>query len=118
MLTPMTLRLGNITLDTNDNLAVANFWSAALGRPLDEGASDHFASIGIDDATTAGWFFIAVPEGKATKNRVHVDLRADDRDAEVARLLALGATRFADYDEHGQNWTTLVDPEGNEFCVS
>jgi hypothetical protein len=113
----MTLRLGNVTLDCDDTLAVANFWSAALDRPLDDGHGEWFASIGIDDRTQPGWFFIKVPEGKKGKNRMHVDLRADDREAEVARLVALGARRQADYDEHGHRWTTLFDVEGNEFCV-
>jgi hypothetical protein len=62
-------------------------------------------------------FFKWVPEGKAAKNRVHVDLEADDREAEVTRLVALGATRIADHQEWGMVWTVLTDPEGNEFCV-
>ena len=57
--------------------------------------------------------FVRVPEEKAVKNRVHLDLGADDREAEVQRLLALGARRVAD---HG-SWTVMQDPEGNEFCV-
>ena len=114
----MTLRPRNITLDCGDTLAVARFWSAALGRPLDDDASEFFVSIGHSDASQLAWFFIKVPEDKAVKNRVHVDLQADDRDAEVARLLELGAERVGDYDEWGARWTTLRDIEGNEFCVS
>jgi predicted enzyme related to lactoylglutathione lyase len=49
---------------------------------------------------------------------VHLDLGADDRAAEVERLLALGATHVHDKDEYGVRWTTLADPEGNEFCVA
>ncbi len=48
---------------------------------------------------------------------MHVDLYADDREVEVARLVALGAQRRGDYDEYGHQWTTLLDVEGNEFCV-
>jgi predicted enzyme related to lactoylglutathione lyase len=51
------------------------------------------------------------------KNRVHVDLVADDRDKEIARLLELGAERLDDKDEYGVRWTILADPEGNEFCL-
>ena len=61
--------------------------------------------------------FIAVPEAKSVKNRVHLDLDADDREAEVRRLIELGATHIHDKDEWGISWTTLADPEGNEFCV-
>jgi hypothetical protein len=114
----MSLQLGNITFDCADALRVATFWSAVLGRPLDEGSSDAFASIGRgDDAHRPAWLFIRVPEAKAAKNRVHVDLSTDDRDGEVARILALGAERQADHDEWGIAWTVLTDPEGNEFCV-
>jgi hypothetical protein len=114
----VTLRPRNITLDCGDPLGVARFWSAALGRPVDDGAGEFFASIGHGDASQIAWFFIKVPEDKAVKNRVHVDLQADDRDAEVARLLELGAQRVGDYDEWGARWTTLRDIAGNEFCVS
>lgn len=114
----MSLQLGNITVDCDDPQTVATFWSVALGRPVDEGGSEFFVSIGRGDASQTGWFFIKVPEGKAVKNRVHVDLHADNRDSEVARLLALGATQVGAYDEWGVQWVTLRDPEGNEFCVA
>jgi hypothetical protein len=114
----MSLRLTNITFDCHDAARVARFWSAVLRRPIDEGAGTGFASIGSDDSSQPGWFFIEVPEGKAVKNRVHVDLVADDRDAEVARLVELGAARHADHDELGHHWTTMTDVEGNEFCVA
>ena len=59
-----------------------------------------------------------MPEGKTAKNRMHVDLAASDHEAEVARLVGLGATRVTDIDEWGYRWTVLQDPEGNEFCVA
>ena len=65
--------------------------------------------------------FIEVPEAKEVKNRLHLDLRpagGATRDEEVARLLALGATRLHDRRrEDGRGWVVLADPEGNEFCV-
>ena len=63
-----------------------------------------------------GLLFAPVPEQKSIKNRLHLDFRPDDRDAEVERLLALGATR-ADVGQGEQSWVVLADPEGNEFCV-
>ena len=114
----MSIELGNITLDCADTTKVAAFWSAALRRPLDEGGSEFFVSIGRDVNGGPGMFFIQVPEGKSVKNRLHLDLHADDRSAEVGRLLALGASHVADYDESGMQWTTLRDVEGNEFCVA
>ncbi len=63
-----------------------------------------------------GLLFVPVEEPKTVKNRLHLDFRPDDRDAEVERLLGLGATR-ADVGQGDQSWIVLADPEGNEFCV-
>ncbi len=114
----MTITLNNVTLDCDEPQKVAAFWSDALGRPIDDDASEFFVSIGMRDQTQTGWFFIKVPERKSVKNRAHFDLHAADREAEVERLLALGATKVGDYDEYGARWTTFRDVEGNEFCVA
>ena len=60
-----------------------------------------------------------VTDAKTVKNRVHVDLTtsAADRDQEIERLLALGASRVAIGQTGEESWTVLADPEGNEFCV-
>ena len=58
-----------------------------------------------------------VPEHKATKNRLHLDLRPDDQERHVERLLALGATRAQVGQTGDESWVVLADPEGNEFCV-
>ena len=73
-------------------------------------------------------FLQKVPEPKTVKNRVHLDVQVgaglgpDERPgrvaAEVERLLGLGATHLRTYDEMGEHWVVLQDPEGNEFCVS
>lgn len=123
----MAVKIAAVTFDCEDALTVAKFWSAALDRPLDPKSSSDFASIGmpqhrdtqgwrLDDEET--WLFAKVPEKKVAKNRMHVDLAAPDREAEVARLLELGATRVADMNEWGYEWTVMQDPEGNEFCVA
>lgn len=112
----MSLSMGNVTFDCADSMAVGAFWAAALERPLDDGSSADFASIPANNGQP-GWFFIKVPEGKSGKNRVHLDLEAEDREAEVERLVGLGATRHADHDHDGARWTVLSDVEGNEFCV-
>jgi Glyoxalase-like domain len=126
----MTVTIASVTFDCADALTVGRFWSAALGRPLDPKASSDFAAIGFaghrdkvgwapvepDDGPT--WMFVTVPEPKVAKNRMHLDLMASDPEAEVARLVDLGATRVADVDEYGYTWTVMADPEGNEFCVA
>jgi hypothetical protein len=123
----VTVRLAAVTVDCTDALVVARFWAAALGRPLDPPSSSEFASIGMPQhRDTQGWrlegdptwLFAKVPEGKAAKNRMHVDMAAADLQAEVARLVELGAPRGADKNEWGADWTVKQDPEGNEFCVA
>jgi len=61
--------------------------------------------------------FIKVPEDRAGKNRPHVDLLSPDYEAEVVRVIGLGAERVDDFDEYGTRWTTLSDPEGNVFDI-
>jgi uncharacterized glyoxalase superfamily protein PhnB len=70
-----------------------------------------------DDRSFPALMFLAVPEPRQTKNRVHLDLVATDLTAEVERAVALGATKVADFDEYGSRWTTLTDPEGNVFDI-
>lgn len=109
-----------ITTDAEHAATLAEFWSAALDVPVDEGANDFFASLGRSEGSQLRpiWMFIKVPETKTAKNRVHIDFGAEDREAEVERLVGLGATRIADKDEYGTRWTTLEDPEGNVFDVA
>jgi hypothetical protein len=71
-------------------------------------------------APVPGLLFIRVPESKTVKNRVHLDWVPTERtrDEEVDRVLALGATTYEDHrTAEGPGWVTLLDPEGNEFCV-
>ena len=105
--------LTSITFDCVDALAAGRFWSAVLQRPLPADASSEYVQLAGDPA----WSFVAVPEPKVAKNRVHVDLDVDDLTGTVERLVLLGATRLGEYDEQGARWTTLTDPEGNEFDV-
>jgi predicted enzyme related to lactoylglutathione lyase len=114
----MPLRLHHIVIDTHDLPGLARFWTQALGwRVLSE--RDQEIVIGPDENAPAGICFMPVSDAKTVKNRVHLDLTtsAADRDAEIERLLALGARRV-DIGQTGQeSWTVLADPEGNEFCV-
>jgi hypothetical protein len=115
----MTLRVANIGVDCVDVWSVANFWAAALGRSVDEGSSDVFASIGGGDALRVepAWFFHKVLEPKSAKNRMHADL-IDPDPALVDKLVALGATMVKEHDLGFHSWTVMEDPEGNVFCVA
>ena len=105
--------LASITFDCVDALAAARFWSAVLQRPVPADATSDYVQLAGEPA----WSFFAVPEPKVAKNRVHLDLDVDDLPGTVERLVLLGATRLGDFDEQGFRWTTLADPEGNEFDV-
>jgi predicted enzyme related to lactoylglutathione lyase len=114
----MPLRLHHIVIDTHDLPGLARFWTQALGwRVLSE--RDQEIVIGPDENAPAGICFMPVSDEKTVKNRVHLDLTtsAADRDAEIERLLALGARRVDIGQTGEESWTVLADPEGNEFCV-
>jgi hypothetical protein len=116
----MTIRLHALTFDCADAAALGEFWAQALGRELDPGAGKEFASIGlqVSGRPEPHWLFAQVPEGKSAKNRVHPDLISADLEVEVERLVGLGATWKADVKLGDLRWTTLLDPEGNEFDVA
>jgi hypothetical protein len=115
----MTNRLFALTFDCADAAELGGFWAQALGQELDPGAGKAFASIGLHGSgrTEPRWCFAQVPEGKLAKNRMHPDLITGDLQAEVKRLIGLGASRKADVEMGSMRWTTLLDPEGNEFDV-
>ncbi len=109
------MELASLTIDCRNAATLAAFWAAAFECDTDPNASNDFAALQLPGGQSLS--FVGVPEPKTVKNRVHLDVRADDLDATVERLLALGATVHATYDEGGSRWTTMLDVEGNEFCV-
>jgi hypothetical protein len=120
----MAVTVEHITFDAHDAARLARFWAAVLEREVDPDAGREFATIGrtapqIGGATALQpvWMFIRVPEPRAGKNRIHVDLASPDRRADVERALAAGATHVADFAEDGTAWTTLRDIEGNVFDI-
>lgn len=115
----MTITVGHITFDANDAAALAGFWSGVLERPVDEGATESFATVGAtgDQPLRPAFMFIQVPEPRAGKNRIHVDLHSSDLQTEIDRVLALGATKIGDFDEYGATWATFSDSEGNLFDI-
>lgn len=117
----MAARIGNVTFDCDDVLKVAAFWSAVLARPLDQGSSEWFASIGGADPARQepAWYFAKVPEPKRAKNRVHLDMVNPDPSA-VDELVRLGGTVVGGHQmpRGSHRWTVMQDPEGNEFCIA
>jgi hypothetical protein len=120
----------DVVVDCRHPASLARFWAAAVDgyrvAPYDDAELERLRADGIDDpeddpsvlvesdpGVRPRLWFQLVPEPKRVKNRVHLDLRAEDRSAEVARLVGLGATVIDEFN----GWTMLADPEGNEFCV-
>ena len=113
------------------------FWAEALGwrvAAYDQAELDRLADKGIHDPEDDPsvmveppedempglpvLFFTEVPEDKAGKNRVHIDVVAQETvDEDVIRLEAMGATLRNSAEEEGTVWAVMLDPEGNEFCV-
>lgn len=83
------------------------------------GREQDVVSIGSADGVGPVMDFVEVPEVKAGKNRLHLDLRPDGRSTpeELDRLLSLGATRGDVGQGPDVTWVVLADPEGNEFCL-
>jgi Glyoxalase-like domain len=121
-------RLHEIVVDCEHAPSLARFWTAVLDdyaiRPYDDEEIARLAEQGLTPETDPVVMldgpgpvlcFQQVPEKKAGKNRVHVDVVADvDRQAEVARLVDRGGTVRTEFG----TWTLMQDPEGNEFCVT
>lgn len=112
----MASRFYTVVVDAHDPATLARFWAAVLDWDVVfEGPEE--VLVAKDENTYPGLGFVLVPEGKTVKNRLHIDLAPDDRDAEVERIIALGATRADVGQGDDQTWVVLADPEGNEFCV-
>lgn len=129
------MRIDAIVFDCADAAPLARFWAAALGwkmAPYDEDELERLASKGVydpeddpsvmleppEDSDLPALFFTEVPESKAAKNRVHLDVIAEaGLEDEVERLEGLGASVHNWSEEDGGVWCVMQDPEGNEFCV-
>jgi hypothetical protein len=117
-MTTTTLSLGQIVIDSADAAALAGFWSRLLDRPVRDGANQFFAVIPpAEDGAFPTLMFLAVPEPRQGKNRLHLDLVSADRAAAVERAIQLGARKVGEFDEYGTQWTTMADPEGNVFDI-
>ncbi len=106
-------------VDCTDLGRAARFWSAVLGYADAGGDSETYRSVLPADGFGVEVLLQRTDDVKHAKNRVHLDLRTRDMEAEVSRVLALGATRQTDrpVEENGWLWHILEDPDGNEFCV-
>jgi predicted enzyme related to lactoylglutathione lyase len=114
----MTVSLHHIVIDSHDRAAQARFWTQVLDwKVLSE--REREIVIGPDEQAPVGICFMPVTDEKQVKNRLHLDLTPGPagREAEVDRIVALGARRVDIGQTGTESWTVLADPEGNEFCV-
>ncbi|MEN3273427.1 MAG: hypothetical protein V7636_2188 [Actinomycetota bacterium] len=111
----MSLEWEQVIVDAREPAVLGAWWQRALGWIVVNDDPEEF-EIRSEPTRTPGLLFVRVAEAKSSKNRLHLDLRPDDRDAEVERFVGLGATHV-DIGQGEQSWVVLADPEGNEFCV-
>lgn len=127
-----------ITVDAANPRAIGEFWCEVLGyveQPPPPGFDtweDALDAMGIDrsdpdrafaivppDGDGPRIFFLKVPEAKSVKNRWHLDVAvgADVMHQRSQELVELGATIVGEFNEPEGHWITMLDPEGNEFCI-
>jgi hypothetical protein len=109
--------LFGISVDCTDAAAVARFWGEVLGRPVADGSTSENAVLLAENEGKSGprLAFHRVPERKAVKNRLHLDLISNSFEAEAERLMRLGAQKLSEVQGESTRWTTFADIEGNEF---
>lgn len=111
------VRVGSVVIDCNDFDRMFVFWRDALGYvPRDE-PEDDWVVLRDPLGSNVNVSLQVVPEPRVGKNRLHLDLYTEDRDAEIERLLGLGATIHPRTPEPDEDFVVLADPEGNLFCV-
>jgi predicted enzyme related to lactoylglutathione lyase len=111
----MSSRWEQVVVDSADPARLARWWAEALGYRIVFEEADE-VEIRRTPEELPGLLFASSSDVKTVKNRLHVDLRPDDQEAEVERLVDMGA-RPVDIGQHDVGWVVLADPEGNEFCV-
>src|SRR5688500_20390597 len=109
----MGLEWEQTVVDSRDPERLGRWWVDALGWVVVNDDPEEFEIRPTPDRLP-GLIFVRVPEPKSNKNRLHLDFRPDDRDAEVRRLTALGATTVG-VGQGETSWVVLADPAGNEF---
>ena len=108
--------IGDITFDVANPRVMAEFWAEALHYDIQE-ITATVATIVDPNGLRPRCCFQKVATPKVGKNRIHLDLYVADMEAEVKRLIDLGARKLRIGHEDNVVWTVMLDVEGNEFCV-
>jgi hypothetical protein len=111
------MQIGSVVVDCNDFERMFAFWREALRYVPREPPDPDWGVLVDPEGRGVNVSLQLVPEPRVGKNRLHFDLYTDEQEAEVERLLGIGATRHTRPPEPGEDFITLADPEGNLFCV-
>ncbi|MGC9669302.1 VOC family protein [Planosporangium sp. 12N6] len=112
----MSSRWSEVVVDAVDPARLGRWWAEVLDYHLLSEDLDEVV-IGLAEDTYPRLLFGRIAEPKCGKNRLHLDLTPDDQEAEVERLVDMGARRVDIGQGDEVPWVVLADPEGNEFCV-
>lgn len=110
--------VSTIMHDTVDLDRAVAFWSALLGLEVvhREGQFAYLDRLGGEESPRLA--FQQVPEGRGEKNRLHLDVRVEDRRAFEERVVELGGEKLGEHQEGDfPTWSVMADPEGNRFCI-
>ena len=112
------MRFHEVTIDCQDVQRVGRFWSGVFSAELRDEPLPGWLRLGPLSEGGPVINFQPVPEAKAGKTRIHLDVLTDDLDAAVARVVELGGTDLQDMHVHDVGTVVVMaDPEGNEFCL-
>jgi predicted enzyme related to lactoylglutathione lyase len=112
--------LDAITIDCADPLALGRFWAEVFGTEIESAVGDPVHYVDLLPAPGVPVLrFQRVPEPKATKNRLHLDVSVEDLEDACSHVVALGGRRVSGrgFAEYSYEWRVVADPEGNEFCL-
>jgi predicted enzyme related to lactoylglutathione lyase len=113
----MSLDVAMVTIDCVDPDGLADWWAKAVGGEVNAVAPGDFVMIAREGGPALG--FQKVPDPTPGKNKVHLDFHSADKEAEVARLVDLGARETGRHSFGPEfDWVVLADPEGNAFCIA
>lgn len=107
-----------VVIDANDAVALAEFWSAALGYRRVDTVEQYEVLVPGEGAGGPPLLIQGVDDPKVAKNRMHLDLHVADAEATAQELEALGASRLGSGSIGEIRWITMADPEGNEFDLA
>ena len=108
--------LDQVGIDVEDLDRSAQFWMGLLGVKVADRGDAYLIFEKQGDGPRL--YLQKVPEKKAAKTRVHLDVAVENLDTAVARAVAFGAKKIQPFEEGGGGWVVMEDPDGNEFCLT